>query len=41
MCCWAVLRGDCVAFLLAFDEDIPDCRTDESARMMLCWAEAV
>lgn len=41
VCCWAVLRGDCVAFVLAFDEDIPDYRTDERARMMLCWVEAV
>lgn len=41
MCYWAVFRVDCVVFVLAFDEDIPDYRTDERARMMLRWAEAV
>ena len=37
----AVLRADCVAFVLAFDVDIPDHRTDKRARTMLLWAEAV
>lgn len=34
-----MFRVDCVAFVLAFDEDIPGSKTDKRARIR--WAESI